>query len=78
MTQQEGEPLKESTELCEKTGQFSLSRAPVDLIQGQDHLDLHQNVRFNSIYHHTRFEGNRLVDVPVHVSVKFVRLFVLT
>ena len=36
---------------------FLLSSTHVTLNQGQDQLDKYQNVEYNSIYHHTKFES---------------------
>ena len=49
-----------------------LSCVPETLCQGRDHFDWYQNVAFSSIYHNTRFEANRFINVRIHVNVKLL------
>ena len=45
---------------------FLLSCTPVTLNQGYRQFDKYQNVQFNSIYHSTKFEPNRFLNIWIH------------
>ena len=40
------------------------------LNHGKFHLDQYQNVEYNSIYHHTKFESNSFINIRMHAKVK--------
>ena len=58
--------------LCEIIGAeffaFSLS-----LNQGEGQIDEYQSVEYISIYHHTKFASNRLINVWMHVNINVFR-----
>ena len=55
---------------------FLLSSTPVTLNQGQGQLDYDQNVKYNSIYYHTKFESNPFINIPKHANVQVFWQFV--
>ena len=51
------------------SGKFLLSCIPVILHESLGYLDWYQNVEFNRIYYHTKFEPKWFMNIWMHFNV---------
>ena len=56
----------------EQLHKFQLSRNEVTLNEGQGYSRWNQNVEFNHVYHHAKFERNRFISVRTQANLNHV------